>query len=112
MNESARFVSKISRRLRSPLLRFETHRASNTTHAPEPDGQIRRSLMGNTGQGMSSLNQPSRLAWAVRPASLAASARRRLLGRLQCQGLSLEIMYASSQFKAPRTNAGKYQRHS
>ena len=68
---------------------------------------------GSVCQSMSSFNQPTRSAWAVRPASLAASARWRVLEQMQCQALSRSkscTLGASSRRNAPMQARTKVNR--
>jgi hypothetical protein len=84
-NEGARLASQVSRKLRSPLLWLEPDHTSNTTHAlTEHDCQIGRLPNASIGRNEARCNTASELVRAVRPASLAASARLRCLENTDC----------------------------
>jgi hypothetical protein len=88
LNASSCAVNNVSGRLRSPSLWLEPNHTSNTTHAlAEPDCQIGRSLMGSIGRSEARCNPRGRSVRAVRPASLAASARLWRLEYIECQCL-------------------------
>jgi hypothetical protein len=88
-NKSARLASQVSRKLRSPSLWLEPDHTSNITHAlTEHDCQIGRLPNTSIGRDEARCNTASELVRAVRPASLAASARLWRLENAECQRLS------------------------
>jgi hypothetical protein len=76
LSPSSCAVGYVSERLRSLSLWLEPDHASNTTHAlAVPDCRIGRLLKASIGRNPARSNTARELVRAVRPASLAASAR-------------------------------------